>query len=49
MLSCALRNEIWQHLITSLGWLPVLKELELCVVAANSADYPIIALNLNGH
>lgn len=40
MLSRALRNEIWQHLITSLGWLPVLKELVLFVEAANSTDYP---------
>lgn len=40
MLSCAWRNEIWQHLITSLGWFLVLKELVLFVVAANSTDYP---------
>lgn len=40
MLSCASRNEIWQHLITSLGWPPVLKELALFVVAANSTYYP---------
>lgn len=40
MLSHALRNETWQHLITSLEWLPVLKELVQFVEAANSTDYP---------
>lgn len=40
MLSRALSNETWQHLIASLGWLSVLKELVPFVVAANSGDYP---------
>lgn len=51
MLSHALRNEIWQHLITSLEWISVLKYNVQFVVAANSTrlSKSELLMNLNGH